>query len=106
MAIDTTSEQLLTFTEACKVLPRRRRGKRPSLQTLYRWASKGCRGIKLEFVCIGGTRCTSREALQRFFDRLTEQAQASTAAAAPAEADPAREADIRRAERALDAAGV
>ena len=43
--------------------------------TLWRWAKKGLNTpdgekIRLEIVRIGGTNCTSREALQRFIDRL------------------------------------
>jgi len=52
-------------------LPRRRRGKKCHVSTLYRWASVGCRGVRLETVQIGATCCTSREALQRFFESLT-----------------------------------
>jgi hypothetical protein len=32
---------------------------------------RGCKGVVLESIEIGGTRCTSREALARFFERLT-----------------------------------
>ena len=42
------------------------------VDTIYRWATKGMRGFRLETIRIGGTLCTSHEALQRFFDRLTE----------------------------------
>lgn len=43
--------------------------------TLWRWAKKGLNGpdgqkVHLEIVRVGGTNCTSIEALQRFFDRL------------------------------------
>jgi hypothetical protein len=31
----------------------------------------------LETIQVGGTRCTSREALQRFFERLSETRQAA-----------------------------
>jgi hypothetical protein len=71
MAIDALSEQVISLTEAAKLLPRRRRGKRPTVSTLYRWAQVGCKGVVLESIQVGGTRCTSREALARFFQRLT-----------------------------------
>jgi hypothetical protein len=61
------SENLVSLTEATKLLPRRRKGKRPNVVTVYRWSTIGCRGVKLETIQVGGTRCTSREALQRFF---------------------------------------
>jgi hypothetical protein len=38
---------------------------------LYRWAKRGLRGVKLETIRVGGTLCTSLEALQRFCERLT-----------------------------------
>lgn len=69
--INISTEQVVSFTHATKHLPQRRAGKRPHVATLYRWSQRGCKGIHLETVQIGGTRCTSLEALQRFFDRLT-----------------------------------
>jgi hypothetical protein len=69
--IDTATETILTLSEAAEWLPRRRRGRRTHLSTLYRWTVSGCRGVILEHTQIGATRATSREALQRFFDRLT-----------------------------------
>src|SRR3954447_13983605 len=67
----TASESLLTLAQAADELPRRRRGRKTHVSTIYRWTVSGCRGVILESIQIGGTRCTSREALQRFFDRLT-----------------------------------
>ena len=69
--INFGSEQVVTMTEACKLLPCRRRGKKPNVATLYRWANAGVRGMRLESIMVGGTRRTSVEAIQRFFDRLT-----------------------------------
>jgi hypothetical protein len=66
-------EQKMTLTQAAAWLPRRR-GRRTHVSTLYRWTQTGCRGVRLEYVQIGATRCTSLEALQRFFDRLTRDA--------------------------------
>lgn len=69
--IDPSTETLVSLTEATKLLPCRRGGKRPHVSCLYRWTQAGCRGVILESIQVGGTRCTSREALARFFDRLT-----------------------------------
>jgi hypothetical protein len=52
-------------------VPRLRRGRKIHKSTCWRWATRGVRGVVLETVQVGGTRCTSREALQRFFERLT-----------------------------------
>ncbi len=70
MAIDVFEENLLTFGEVTKILPRRKAGKKAHTSTIYRWATRGLRGICLETVQIGGSLCTSKEALQRFFDNL------------------------------------
>ena len=99
MAIDFSQEEILTFSEAAKRLPRRRAGKKTHVATLYRWASRGLKGIALETIHVGGTSCTSREALQRFFERL------HTAMRTPRldEHRPSRsrEKAIRKAERRL-----
>ena len=69
--IDPNSEALLSLADAAGTLPRRRGGKKPHVSCVYRWTTSGCRGVILESIQIGGTRCTSREALARFFEALT-----------------------------------
>ena len=71
--IDPLTEHIVSLTEASRLLPARRGGKRPHVSCLYRWTTSGCRGVILEAIQIGGTRCTSREALARFFARLTHR---------------------------------
>ena len=73
--IDISQEELITFAEAAKRLPRRRAGRKVNVSTLHRWCTRGCQGVRLEFLKIGGIRCTSMAALQRFFDALTERDQ-------------------------------
>lgn len=63
---DLLRESIITMSEAARRLPIRRRGKPLHVNTLHRWAHKGCRGVVLETVMIGGSRCTSVEALRRF----------------------------------------
>jgi hypothetical protein len=99
------SESLVSLTQASKLLPARRKGKRPNVATLYRWSTAGCKGVVLETTQVGGTRCTSREALGRFFDRLSAQSSVVTSAPAPLPARVNRR-DVERAERVLDAAGI
>jgi hypothetical protein len=69
--IDIRRETLLTFMRATSLLPRRRRGRKCHVSTLYRWSTVGVRGVVLESIQVGGTRCTSEEALQRFFEALS-----------------------------------
>lgn len=42
-------------------------GRRIHKHTPYRWASRGVAGVILDTVQVGGIRCTSETALQRFF---------------------------------------
>ena len=71
--IDIALETVITLAQAADELPRRRRERKIHLSTLYRWTTCRCRGLLLETLQIGETRCTSREALQRFFERLSTQ---------------------------------
>lgn len=70
--IDIITETVVTFSEACRHLPRRRRGRKVHPSTIWRWAKHGLRGHRLEVIKIGGQTCTSLEAMQRFFDLLSE----------------------------------
>lgn len=62
--VDATTESLLNLTEAGALV-------RKHLATVYRWSTTGVRGVVLETIQVGGTRCTSKEAVQRFCERLT-----------------------------------
>lgn len=62
------ADELLTFAQAAVVLPSRRQGKKVSISTLWRWATRGSRGVVLETKKLGGLTYTSREALTRFWD--------------------------------------
>ena len=99
--IDIKNESVLSLTNAAKRLPKRRRGKRPHVSTLYRWAQRGIKGVKLETIRIGGTLCTSMEALQRFFERCTNPTQVPST-----RTSRQRERDVKRAEKRLNAAGI
>lgn len=69
--IDVRIEKVIILAAAALLVPRRRAGRKCSVSTVYRWTSTGCRGIVLESIQIGATRCTSEEALARFFQKLT-----------------------------------
>ena len=73
MPINPLDEQLISLKEAAKVFPKNARGKHPHISALYRYTTTGCRGVILESVQAGSTRCTSREAVARFINALTEQ---------------------------------
>ena len=66
------SEDIRPIPKAMKWVPPRR-GDRPTHASCgFRWAKHGLRGVRLETIRVGGTLCTSREALERFFARLAE----------------------------------
>lgn len=96
--IDLQNEQLVSLAAAARTPPLD-----VHVATIWRWATRGVRGIRLDTVVVGGFRKTSREAIERFI--------AATTAAANGETPPARtpkqqERAIRQAERELEAAGM
>lgn len=104
MAIDITCEQVVTLTQATRHVPARRKGKKPAVSTMYRWSMGGVRGIKLETLMVGGTRCTSVQALQRFFERITAATDGTLTSSSTM--NRRRAAQVRAADRELDAAGI
>ncbi len=65
--IDPLSEEIRPLAEWARRLPPLRRGRPVHVSTLWRWAMRGLRGIRLETVLVGGARVTSADALRRFF---------------------------------------
>ncbi len=70
MPIKLQSEELMSLTDVTRNLPKIG-GKRLRHATVSRWCRKGCLGVRLEHVRIGGRVCTSREAVARFIERMT-----------------------------------
>lgn len=60
------TEEFIPLSEVPELLPFRRRGKRVHISTVWRWASKGVRGQKLKTWRVGGTTCTTDEAILEF----------------------------------------
>jgi len=73
MSINIRDEELVRLNDVPKLrnLPAGRSSGRIHISTVYRWASRGLRGVRLEILQVGGSKCTSIEALQRFFENLT-----------------------------------
>jgi len=103
---DTSKETPISLSDATHLasMPRRRAGKRPHKSTLYRWGSHGFRGVRLDVLRIGSTLCTSREALQRFFERTTEAD--PHLGRSPRSTEPINDEEQREIERRLDDIGV
>ena len=99
MAIDPTIETLRSFAEAARRLPALRGGKPVNPTTLWRWTTRGVRGpggapVRLDAIKVGGTTCTSDEALARFFRALSlgDQQPAAVAGVAAPQPQPTIEA--------------
>lgn len=88
--IDLLNEHLLPLKDIANVLPRRK-GKKISFSTIWRWAERGLRGVKLETIRCGGTLYTSTEALHKFAEALTT-------------GQPMRVRTSKQRQRAVDAA--
>ena len=84
MIIDVSSEDLLTFGQLAEEAPRRRMGRKVSIATIYRWAARGVRGVRLETLQTPGGLVTSRQAFQRFLEALTERSPVGASAPSPA----------------------
>jgi hypothetical protein len=105
MAIDLTEKLIpLGKVPAQTFLPRRRGGKKLNVATVYRWATSGVQGVRLETVGVGGTLCTSRSALLEFFQRLAPRCSDSTVA--PTRTPNQRQRAADKAAKQLEAAGI
>ncbi|MBI3861134.1 MAG: DUF1580 domain-containing protein [Planctomycetia bacterium] len=91
MSIKLGAEELLPFSEAAKLFPKNAKGKFPHVSQIYRYSNRGLRGVRLESLQCAGKRCTSREAVFRFFARLTE---AATAGLGQVATDPTMVEDV------------
>lgn len=65
--LGNSPHRLLTLREVAEHCPARRRGKRPHLATVYRWAFYGVHGVYLDFVGGGRRTLTTEGAMFLFF---------------------------------------
>lgn len=96
--IDAGNETLIALRDVPRCLPARPNGKRLHISAVYRWTLRGIKGIVLESIRIGGTTYTSREAIQRFSERLTGPPPAQIP---PANASRVRQQQLDQANRAV-----
>ena len=109
MPIDIRSEEIFSLTAATKLpcFANRRSGKRIHVSTLWRWATAGVGGVKLETIMAGGSRMTSFEAIERFFEQSTLHADGEHVAQPQSpRMTAARRKQIEAAERRLVKAGI
>lgn len=108
--LDISSESPISLTQAARLLPPGRRGRPASLSCVLRWVLSGATGpsgerVRLEAVRLGGRWVTSREALQRFAERLTPRFAAEAEAPTPRSPAQRRRAS-ERAAHDLDQIGI
>ncbi len=102
MDIDLEREKLIPLADVPRLpwVPRRRRGRRLHVATVYRWCLHGIRGHKLEYAQVGGAKATTETALMRFFEALT-----AAETTAPHNLTKKRERQLREVDAQLDSAG-
>ncbi len=113
MAIDPEKEDLMSLTEATRIMPRIN-GRKPAISTLWRWCRKGLRGVKLEYLRYGRNIVTTRQALTRFFEALVDvDDQAADAVCPPPKwvdrppiTSKARLRSLQEADAVLERAGI
>ena len=66
MPIDPINDRLLPLREAADLFPRRRRGAKVNIATLWRWMTTGARGVVLETVRVGHQNYTTEQAVREF----------------------------------------
>src|SRR5215218_1301050 len=70
---DTNGEETIPLSQVpyLPIIGRGSRGRRVAPSTIYRWASRGCRGVQLEVIRVGGVLKTTASAVSRFAERLS-----------------------------------
>ncbi len=107
--IDLSHESPIRLTEAARIIGTGRRGRPTNVSTILRWILTGQRGpdgqrIRLEGIRIGGAWRTTREAIQRYAERLTPNLSTDPAPTPRTAHQRQRAAD--RAARELERLGI
>ncbi len=76
MPIDPISDQLLPLKEAADLFPCRRQGAKVNVATLWRWMTRGARGVILETVRVGNQNYTTEQAIREFIHAQSRPAAA------------------------------
>jgi hypothetical protein len=109
MSIDLATETIISLSQAARLLPPGRRGRPVTLSCVLRWVLSGTRGpagtiVRLEALRLGDRWVTSREALQRYAERLTPRLDTSPTQVPRSPANRQRAAE--RAGRKLESLGI
>ena len=101
MSIDLQTENLITISEAARLLPGR-----PHSSTVWRFHARGVKGVKLETIVSGGRRFTSQEAVERFIAATTLAVDGANSTASAAVMTSARKRQLAAADAVLAKAGI
>jgi Protein of unknown function (DUF1580) len=109
--IDIEREKLLSLSAAALLIPPARTGKKTHQSTLLRWILQGSKGpngerVRLKGRRIGGRWMVSREAIQRFMDRLTPNFDDGNGKPALPRTPTQRKRAHARAAKQLEKAGI
>jgi hypothetical protein len=109
LSVSLLTETILPLARAAELVPPARRGRKTHISTLLRWILSGARRpdgevVRLEAVRLGGRWVTSREAMERFAERLTPRLDSEPT---PAPRSPAKQRQgNERAAKELDKVGI
>jgi len=108
---DLSREEPIPLSDACRLVPPGRGGRRTHLSTLLRWILTGARApdgttLRLEAMRIGGRWMTSLAALQRFAEGLTPALDSNTAGTLRTRTSRQRQMASEKAARALEERGI
>jgi hypothetical protein len=79
---DLRDDQPLSLPDAAAYLGKMT-GQKPHVSTMWRWCLKGCKGVVLESICIGGKRFVTAASIDRFIEASTAASQPSVAGTMP-----------------------
>ncbi|MGO9108049.1 MAG: DUF1580 domain-containing protein [Thermoguttaceae bacterium] len=77
--IDPRREELIPLDQIPSSVVPGSKGRPAHPSTIKRWATRGINGVKLATLRVGQRRCTSREALIRFYIESNSAGEAVTA---------------------------
>jgi hypothetical protein len=110
--IDITTEQAIGLRDAARLYPSFRRDRPTHISTVLRHITRGTRlpcgeTVRLEGARLGGRWVTTREAVQRYVERLTASALGddSSASAPTIRTTSRRRRELERVDRELAQAG-
>jgi hypothetical protein len=110
--LNLDNDPLLSLSEAARTIPPID-GKRPHPSTIFRWMTDGVRGgVKLEHIRVGRRICTTKHALERFFNALADapkpehQVSPKPPFQARCRTEAQRRHDVEEAKKRLKAAGA